>query len=208
MAGPARGRSRRVNVLRAALSRLAVIASHEAPARAQTVTPDLFRPVRDGFVLPQDSPLRRVGDYTGNTDKTGDAANDAGLADKDKPAPSRIGQIPPYGLPPANGAADTGFDSLNRTRKKPKLYPGQPKPKPSPGPGTPPRRAATTPEISNGGVRVAFPPSETANKPPIPPAMAGTADGQPPRKRLKVDDDPFGAVGAYARRFLVKSAAE
>ena len=32
--------------------------------------------------------------------------------------------------------------------------------------------------------------------------------GQPPRKRLKVDDDPFGAVGDYAGSFLIKSALE
>ena len=38
--------------------------------------------------------------------------------------------------------------------------------------------------------------------------MAGTVDGQPPRTRLKVDDDPFGAVGDYAGSFLVKSAVE
>ena len=38
--------------------------------------------------------------------------------------------------------------------------------------------------------------------------MAGTVLGQPPRKRLKVDDDPFGAVGDYAGSFLVKSAVE
>ena len=38
--------------------------------------------------------------------------------------------------------------------------------------------------------------------------MAGTVVGQPPRKRLKVDDDPFGAVGDYAGSFLVKSAVE
>ena len=43
---------------------------------------------------------------------------------------------------------------------------------------------------------------------PIPPAMAGTVPGQPPRKRLKLDDDPFGAVGDYAGSFLIKSAVE
>ena len=32
--------------------------------------------------------------------------------------------------------------------------------------------------------------------------------GQPPRKRLKIDPDPFGAVGDYAGSFLVKSAVE
>ena len=38
--------------------------------------------------------------------------------------------------------------------------------------------------------------------------MAGTVVGQPARKRLKVDDDPFGAVGDYAGSFLIKSALE
>jgi hypothetical protein len=38
--------------------------------------------------------------------------------------------------------------------------------------------------------------------------MAGTVAGQPARKRLKVDDDPFGAVGDYLGPFLVKSAVE
>jgi hypothetical protein len=38
--------------------------------------------------------------------------------------------------------------------------------------------------------------------------MAGTVVGQPPRKRLRIDDDPFGPVGDYAGSFLVKSAVE
>ena len=72
-------------------------------------------------------------------------------------------------LPAASGAADTGFDSLNRTRKKPKLYPGQAKPKPPPGPGSPPPAGPSTSPL-----RLSIPPSETANKTPLPPAMAGT----------------------------------
>jgi hypothetical protein len=190
--------------LRALLPCLALIALDELPAQAQTVTSDLFRPERDGFVRPQDSPLRRVADKTG--DGTADPADpDAGLRDKDKPAASRIGQIPTYGLPAANGASGTGFDSLNRTRKKPALYPGQPRPKPSAGPGSPVPIALP---ITNGRIRLSIPPSETANKTPIPPAMAGTVVGQPLRKRLKLDDDPFGAAGDYAGSFLIKSAVE
>ncbi|SHG63802.1 hypothetical protein SAMN05444169_3437 [Bradyrhizobium erythrophlei] len=193
--------------MRALLPCLALIALDAPPAQAQTVTSDLFRPERDGFVRPQDSPLRRVADKTG--DSTGDPANpDAGLRDKDKPAPSRIGQVPTYGLPAANGASATGFDSLNRTRKKPALYPGQPKPKPAAGPGSPAPAASSALPITNGRIRLSIPPSETANKTPIPPAMAGTVAGQPARTRLKVDDDPFGVVGDYAGSFLIKSAVE
>jgi hypothetical protein len=203
MSGPATGRRSRAFALRALLPCLALIALDVPSARAQTLTTDLLRPVRDGFVTPQDSPLRKTSENT--ADKTSDAANDERLRDKDTPAPSRIGNIPTYGLPAAGGASDSGYDSLNRTRKKPKFFPGQARPKPSPGPGSP---APKLPAISNGRVRLSIPPSESANKTPIPAAMAGTADGQPTRKRLKIDDDPFGAVGDYAGSFLIKSAVE
>ena len=175
----------------------------EAPANAQTVTPDLFSPTRSSQMSTPDSPLRRT--TADANDKTGDAASSARLRerDTDTPAPSRIGQIPRYGLPAASGASDWGYDSLNRKRKKPKYYPGQAKPKPPVGPGSPP-----PPIASNARIRLSIPPSESANKTPIPPAMAGTVAGQPLRKRLKIDNDPFGAVGDYAGSFLIKSAVE
>jgi hypothetical protein len=201
MTGPATGRRKRAMLLRALWPCLALIAFDETRANAQTLTSDMLRPVRDGFVLPEESPLRLTSDGTGDP---ADPADIDSLPDKDKPAPSRIGKVPEYGLPAASGASDTGFDSLNRTRKQPKLYPGQPKPKPPPGPGSP----APAPVLSNVPLRLSIPPSDSANKPPLPPAMAGTVDGQPPRKRLKVDDDPFGAVGDYAGSFLIKSAVE
>ncbi|MDP1865768.1 MAG: outer membrane beta-barrel protein [Bradyrhizobium sp.] len=205
MSGPAKGRRGRVTVLRALLPclalTLALIAIAAAPGHAQTLTPDLFHPARAGFVSPQDSPLRRTGE---STDRTSDAANDARLRDKDVPAKSRIGAIPTYGLPAASGASASGYDSLNRTKKKTKYYPGQARPKPPPGPGSKPPQ----PLPANGRVRLSIPPSDTANKTPIAPAMAGTVAGQPPRKRLKVDDDPFGAIGDYAGSFLIKSAVE
>ncbi len=204
MSGPARGRRRRARALRAALPCLALLAFDCSLARAQTLSPELLRPVRDGFVLPQDSPLRRISD----NDKTGDVANDARVRDKAAPAPSRIGNIPTYGLPAASGAAGSGFDSRNRARRKPKLHPGQAKPKPPPGPGSPAPVTSSAPAISNGRVRLSVPPSESANKAPMAPAMAGTVIGQPPRKRLRIDDDPFGAVGDYAGGFLIKSAIE
>jgi hypothetical protein len=197
MSGPAKGRCKRAWSFRALLPCLALFA-FEPPAEAQTLTADLLRPVRDGFVSPQDSPLRRTNSNSSETE--GNSSDTAG--GKDVPAPSRIGRIPKYGVPAASGASDTGFDSLNRKRKKPKFYPGQAKPKPPPGPGSPARAA------SLGAVRLSVPPSQSANKTPIPPAMAGTVAGQPPRKRLRIDDDPFGAVGDYAGSFLIKSAVE
>ena len=205
MSGPVTGRCKRARALRALLPCLALIALHGPSAQAQTLTSELLRPVRDGFITPQDSPLRKISENP--ADKTGEAADDARLRDQNKPAPSRIGKIPTYGLPAASGASDQGFDSLNRTRRKPKFYPGQARPKP-PGPGNPAPSVARAPATSNGRVRISPPPSENANKTPIPPAMAGTIEGQPLRRRLKIDDDPFGAVGDYAGSFLIKSALE
>src|ERR1700694_4855271 len=158
MSGPANGRRKRVMTLRALLPCLALVAFDKSPAWAQAITSDLFRPVPDGFVLAQDSPLRRTGD------STDDAADDRRLREKNTPAPSRIGRIPTYGLPAASGASDTGFDSLNRRRKRPKFYPGQVKPKPPPGPGSPAPVTSSRPAISNGRVRLSIPPSATANK--------------------------------------------
>ena len=200
--GPAEGRERRGNLFRALLPCLALAALDTTSAQAQTVTPDLFNPVRGGFVSPQDLPLRKT------ADNAGDAEGDPGdrQRGRNRPAPSRIGQIPTYGLPAASGAKDSGYDSLNRKRKPPKFYPGQARPKPPPGPGTPP---PSPPQLNAAGqLRLSVPPSEGANKAPLPPAMAGAVTGQPPRKRLKLDDDPFGAVGDYAGSFLIKSAVE
>jgi hypothetical protein len=185
------------------LINLAAIAFGAAGAQSQSITPDLFRPVQGGFVSPQDLPLRR----TAASGDPNDIGSDDQLLDPNRrPAPSRIGQVPQYGLPAASGASDSGYDSLNRTRKKPKFYPAQAKPKPSPGPGSPP---PPPPQLNAAGqLRLSIAPSQSANKTPLPPAMAGTVVGQPPRKRLRVDDDPFGAVGDYAGSFLIKSAVE
>jgi hypothetical protein len=170
--------------------------------RAQTVTPDLFSPTRQSQIVDPNSPLRRT------TADVADPLNNSALPDPDLDtrAPSRIGQIPTYGLPAANGAATSGYDSLNRKRQQPKYYPGQARPKPSPGPGSPP--PAPPPKNFAGQLRLSIPPSQTANKPPLAPAMADTIAGQPPRRRLKVDDDPFGPVGDYAGSFMLKSAVE
>jgi hypothetical protein len=198
--GPAGGQDGRAPFLRALLPCLALTAWGGTLAHAQTVTPDLFSPTRSSLIMAPDSPLRRT------TAEATDPLNDSRLRDnaRDTQAPSRIGQIPIYGQPAASGAATSGYDSLNRRRQKPKYYPGQARTKPPIGPGSPPR----PPIASNTPLRLSIPPSDSASKPPIPPAVAGTIPGQPPRKRLRVDDDPFGAVGDYAGSFLVKSAVE
>jgi hypothetical protein len=190
MSGPGPGRRRRAEFLRGILACLALIGLDQT-AVAQTLTSNLMNPIRDGFVSPQDSPLRKINDPGADGVPTGAV---------DGMAPSRIGRIPTYGVPAANGASDMGYDSLNRRRKKPKLYPGAPTPKRPAGPGSTLPVPPTPP--------LTIPPSSTASKPPIPPAMADTVGGQPLRRRLKPDDDPFGAVGIYAGSFLVKSAVE
>jgi hypothetical protein len=204
MTGPVRGRRKRATILRALLACLTLIAFKDGVAQAKTLTSDLFRPVPGSFVSPQDMPLRKIRDNTSvdPTDSAIDPTYDDRLHGKDTRAPSRIGQIPTYRLAAASGASDSGFDSLNRKRKKPKFYPGKARPKPPPGPGSPPPGESKLP------LRLSIPPSESANKTPLPPAMAGTVVGQPQRKRLKIDDDPFGAVGDYAGGFLIKSAVE
>jgi hypothetical protein len=194
-----------VIISRVVLPCLAATVLFPALAEAQTLTPDMLRPVRGGFVSPDDSPLRKT-----TPDRAGESAPDPSvdprLRNPDTPAPSRVGQIPTYGLPAANGASDSGYDSLNRRRKKPKYYPGQARPKPPVGPGSAPPPLVTP--VVSGRARIAPPPSDTANKSPLPPAMAGTVAGQPVRKRLRIDDDPFGAVGDYAGSFLLKGAVE
>jgi len=213
---PGRGRKSRACLLRAAFACLALIALGETKAEAQSVTPDLFNPQRTTQTAPDNLARRQIAGSPGSAVLDPDATLDPlstidPNADPrklraDQPAPSRIGNIPTYGLPAANGASDSGFDSLNRKRKPPKYYPAQARPKKPLGPGSPPPKQP--PVNFAGQLRLSIPPSEMANKQPLPPAMADTVPGQPQRRRLKIDDDPFGAVGDYAGSFLIKSAVE
>jgi len=180
-------------VVSAALLLLAISA-----ARAQSVTPDLFNPIRGNF-NGQFDPLRKTADNTEPNDPNNKKKKTA--QDADAPAPSRIDNIPTYGAPAASGAATSGFDSLSRKPKPKKPPPGAPAKSEVTGPGSfvPPPVPPPVP----------LPPSSTAHKGPVlPPAMAGTVDGMPTRRKLKIDDDPFGAVGFYAGPFLTKAAVE
>lgn len=140
----------------------------------------MLNPTQGGFAPREQSLLRRTAQAV---------PDDDGLR-REPRAPSRIGAIPTYGTLPASGASDSGFDSLNRTRKKPKLYPGAPKPKVV-GPGNPPPA-----------------PPKAKVAAPVSPSVAGTFPGQPPRRRLKVEDDPFANVGFHTGTFLTKAAVE
>jgi len=209
--GPARSRPKRACFLRAAFGCLPLILLVD-PAAAQTLGSGLLNPAIDGFVAPQDLPLRKTRQAAMDTPPGAPAPpsppdpSDLKPRNREAPAESRIGKVPTYGLPAASGAKEVGYDSLSRTRKIPKYYPAQAKPKKPAGPGSP--QPKEPPRNFAGQLRLSVPPSETANKQPLPPGMADTVPGQPVRRRLVRDDDPFGPVGDYAGSFLVKSALE
>lgn len=114
-------------------------------------------------------------------------------------APSRIGQTPTFGRGTVASAGSTGYDSLNRRRKARKRYPGEPKPV-GPMQGLSATPTTLPPPLT-------FAPAQ-ANRVPLAPSLAGTVPGQPLRRRLKPDLDPFGPVGDYVGSFLVKTAVE
>ncbi len=172
----------RAQELRALSACLLLSVCWSTTASAQALTSNLLTPVRGGFAPQDQSPLRKTSD---------DAQPDD--AKKDAKAPSRIFNTPKYGIPPASGASDSGFDSLNRKLKKPKAYPGAPKPKVV-GPGNAPVIAG------------AKQPGKVAA--PVSPSVAGIASGQPTRRALKPDEDPFGNVGFHTGPFLTKAAVE
>ena len=128
-------------------------------AVAQAVTPDLFNPARDGYAPEDQSPLRKTPSTNPSAKPAGAETNDPNTPVQDQPqiAPSRIGKIPTYDQPAASGASESGFDSLNRKRKKDKFYPAQPKPK-NVGPGSKP----VAPAAVNAPLTV--PPSSTAQQ--------------------------------------------
>jgi len=169
-------------------------------AQAQNLTPDMLTPVRDGF-MGRSNPLQRTPARSGETLSAADAnASDGKPVNPDKPAPSRIGQIPTYGLPAASGAATAGFDSTGRRKKPAKAYPGAKKINPKA-----PREAVKPPLVPTP---VALPPSAGANRTPMPAGASGRAEGLPNRRRLKPELDPYSAVGFYAGSFLTYAAIE
>jgi hypothetical protein len=164
-----------------------------APSAAypQALTSDLLAPIPGGFATPQSLPTRRNADTS---------QPPSGTLQTSAIAPSRIGQSIIYGNPSASGASGTGFDALNRKRKVTKLYPGAPKPKRPVGPGSPP--PPQVPETRP------VPPSARAAKLPVPPSVAGSVVGQPARRRLTIDPDPYAPTGIRAGSFILRGAVE
>ena len=124
--------------------------------------------------------------------------------DTDMPAPSRIGQIPSYGLPAASGAADIGLRLAQSYAQEAEILSGPGEAEAAGGPRQSRRRRLQRTRRCGFRFRRRNPPTRRRSRPRWP----ARSPGQPPRKRLKIDDDPFGAVGDYAGSFLIKSALE
>lgn len=189
MAGAGR-RQNRARATGAVSACLCLALAAPSPAFAQALTSDLLAPVPGGFATPQNLAPRRASDSV---------LQARGTLQSSLLSPDRGGQSI-IATPAASGAAGTGFDTLNRKRKQVKYYPGQQKPKRPVGPGSapPPLVVETRP----------VPPSAKAAKPPVAPAIAGAVIGQPTRKRLPIDPDPYAPTGIRVGSFLVKSAVE
>jgi hypothetical protein len=185
---------------------LVLAALFSTDAAAQTLTSDMLRGERDGYTG-QIRPLRRT-----TTDATRDANNPDGTVPAtraDTPAPSRIGRIPRFEAPAASGASSMGFNSNNTKRKRPA------RPRPGVSPTVLPKEPVigAPVQITPTIIPVVPPPpplpsAATANRPHLSPSMEGRVVGAPQRRKLKVDDDPFGAVGFYRGSMLVKPAIE
>ncbi len=209
MSGPATGRRERAVTFRALLACLALIGLDNFPAAAQTITSDLFRPAPDGFMSP--AGFAAAQGRRQHRPKRAMPPTMCGSATRTCPHRRGSATFRPTACPPPAAHRTPGFDSLNRTRKKPKFYPGQAKPKPPAGPGSP--APLTVAPALNGRVRLSIPPSESANKTPLPPAMAGnghrSAASQAPQDRRRsvrpgrrLRRQFPGQVGARASRRL------
>jgi hypothetical protein len=194
-----RGRARRTPRDLACLAAIGLLAvATGGTASAQTLTADMFRPERDGF-----SGQRRPA--------SPEDASDASLR-RGTSAPSRINNLPTFDAPAASGASTTGFDSLGRHRRKTVAKRGAAMPPPARGrtPATTavPVRIAPVAGIAAPPQPLPPPVATTPNRARLAPSITGTVEGQPRRRVLRVDNDPFGAVGFYAGSMLLKPAIE
>ena len=223
------GRRKRSPWLRAALPCLLIVTGGIMPAHAQSVTSEMLRPVEGATTPPLDSGLRRTPSLRGITPNPGGLDPRPAPIDRAIAAPpassaaaSRINRLPTFRAPAASGAGTTGFDALNRKRALAKRYPGAPRPKTLPGAAqprpaifelpapSPPTFSAQVPTVTNTDAPslLARPSLPASARAPLSASLAGNYTGAPTRRRLRGEDDPFGAVGFYAGSFLVKPAIE
>jgi hypothetical protein len=111
--------------------------------------------------------------------------------------PSRIGQIPSYGNPPASGAGTTGFDSTNRRRRA----------------GTPPPVAQSAPQSILAPAAIPLPPSATRGSRPGLPLLPAfprrpepTGVNPPPATPTSLTDQPPSGASPPAATSLVSGA--
>ncbi len=129
-------------------------------------------------------------------------------AQQDSGGPTRFGQIPVYGNPPAFGAGTTGFDSTNAKRRKAraaiKQKPGVTLPlRPPPGvvPDPVPTTVQTRPSAQDQrrGASAVEVPAQTL----VPTIATPTKRKAPP-----AEEDPFAPVGIRAGSFTFLPAVE
>jgi hypothetical protein len=121
--------------------------------------------------------------------------------------PSRFGEIPVYGNPPASGAGSTGFDSTNAQRRKARAAvrrkPGVSLPAPpQPGVVLPPAPASVPTRPSAETQR------RGAAAIPVPVATLVPAIVTPSRRAIVIEQDPFAPVGLRAGVFTLFPAIE
>ena len=207
---PGTSRSKRAHFLRAALPCFALTAPRKRPRAAQSLTPDLFSPNRGGFASPDTLPTRRTAGVP-------QAPSDALPALPDPNADLRkrqrdAGAVAHRSGPDLRPACRHWRQRLRLRFAKPQRQQPQllSRTAEAEALGRPRLAGADdgAAESTLGLPSIAPPPSESAHKTPASPAMAGTVPGQPLRRRLKIDDDAFGAVGYYAGSFLIKGGLE
>jgi len=121
--------------------------------------------------------------------------------------PSRFGEIPVYGNPPASGAGSSGFDSTNALRRKTRAAvrrkPGVSLPVP------PPPGVVLAPAVASVPTRPsAEAPRRGAAAVPVPGVTLVPAIVTPSRRRIVIEQDPFAAVGVRAGAFALFPAIE
>ena len=208
MSGPARGRGRRATIFRALLPCLVLIALDAASGAGPDPHP---RPVPSG-----PRRLRRAAGFAAAQERR----------QRRRPPTAMPAVIPTTGSArrgPAGAVADRPDPDLRPARRQRRLrlrlrlaQPHAQEAEILSGPG----QAEAAARSRLAAARIAAgrtPPASCACRcrRPRPPTRRrcrrrwpAPSIGQPPRKRLKVDDDPFGAVGDYAGSFLIKSAVE